>query len=99
MLNSVSSSVRDGLLKSKYQYVFLIVVILYVLQLGYLAIRKKIDVEMATVEAFIGLKFIILFVKYKLDEGNIIVGSSASNNSLNSSGEETASNIHEPVDG
>jgi hypothetical protein len=72
MLASVSSSVRNKLLKSKYSYIYLICVIIYILQLGYLAMRKKIDWEICIIEAVIGLKFILLWIKTKVDNDNDI---------------------------
>ncbi len=99
MLGSVTSSVRERLIKSNYIILYLIVIFLYIAQLAYLAYVKKIDVTMLVVESLVAFKLLLMFLKnkYSKDETDDIPRNSNSSQSLGSTEEEAQNRNSEPI--
>ena len=96
-LASITSSVRQKLVKSNYIILYLIVIFLYICQLAYLAYVEKIDITMLVVESLFAFKLLLMYLKHKYsnDGNNDIIRPAGSNLSLESCGEEINGDIQE----
>ncbi len=63
MLQSVSSSVRSRLMRSRFNHILIFIIFLYIAQLVYLGYNKKIDTTMIVIESLFAIKLLLLYIK------------------------------------